>query len=372
MTSSYLKCFTLARSTQSKDRQDYLLSCDRAQALALLALYLDSKHIMRTYKQPISFGIPNTIFHVCRLSAKDIASYLLRGDYLYLSSNPIMRYLEQWIFRYQLVRPLRQKEMTIGEIVIEIFYSEAGYLQLGIVPPEQKSSLILARLHFWEHAPGKTYLRIFIGWDETVPLEILQQMYLLLHGYSHLVEQATQIDQSVPKASRNGQTGAPPVPEVMTNANSNKEVSADWLREQQSEKVSKQDEPNEELYKMLEPPRIYGKSLIKICLMVGERQQQIDLNGRIPDIETVRRRRGPSRNTLLKVPELVTNWDDVSYRWNVVTWLQVYSGHTDTEISERMSRLQANLMPKVWAAVTQNGNDDLPMDALRHSAHNGS
>jgi hypothetical protein len=46
MSKSYLEYFTLGRAAPLKDRRDYLLACNRQQALSLLALHLDTKQIM--------------------------------------------------------------------------------------------------------------------------------------------------------------------------------------------------------------------------------------------------------------------------------------------------------------------------------------
>jgi hypothetical protein len=122
--------------------------------------------------------------------------------------------------------------------------------------------------------------------------------------------------------------------------------------------VSTPGDDNDALYRYIDPPRFYPKTLTNICIMVAERQRQIDKMGIIPGMETFNRRLRPSRNTLLKIPELVAHWFDVNYCWNVETWLRRYSGHTEMEISEMLSYLYVKLDNKVWAAVTSAGKEE--------------
>lgn len=124
-----------------------------------------------------------------------------------------------------------------------------------------------------------------------------------------------------------------------------------------------------QLYRVMKPPRLYPKTLSNICIMVAERQRQIDKMGVIPRMEKFDSRLVPSRNTLLKIPELVTHWHDIRYRWNVVTWLRHHSGHTEREISEILSYLHLHLDEEVWEAVTSAGKEeDKTSKSGRHRA----
>ncbi|MAT97761.1 MAG: hypothetical protein CL608_11500 [Anaerolineaceae bacterium] len=113
-----------------------------------------------------------------------------------------------------------------------------------------------------------------------------------------------------------------------------------------------------QLYRAMKPPRLYPQTLSNICIMVAERQRQIDETGVIPRMDTFDSRLVPSRNTFLKIPELVTHWHDIRYRWNVVTWLHHHSGHTEAEISEILSTLYYSLSKEAWAVVTSAGKEE--------------
>ena len=360
MPRPYLKCFTLARATPSKDRRDFLLACDRTQALALLALYLDTKQIMFAGKHLVRYRIPDSSFLISRPTSRDIASYLLRGGYLSLSPIPLIRRIEQWIYEFRLFRQSRKQTEAMDEIVIEIF-AIGPLLSLTKRPPDPDRDLIVARLHFWEQSTSQTLLRVFIGWAGEASLGQLESLYSLLQGYCLLVEQATApLPDKTARAECPVETSTRAIT-VAANGNGAVacELSAKKRPFQQKEEIAaRQKDPDEELYQIMDPPRIYGKSLIAICRMAGERQRQIECNGRIPHLEVTRRQWGPSRNTLLKVPELIANWADGAYRWNVINWLRVHSGHTEAEISEHLSRVQTALKEDLWAAVTSAGKEE--------------
>jgi hypothetical protein len=440
MPRSYLKCFTLARSVPGKDRRDYLLACNREQALSLLALHLDTKQIMTPGQRLIPFRIPDSALSVSRPSNKDIASYLLRSGYLTLSRNPLIQQMESWLYEYQLLRHLRKREGALDEVVIKIFHSPGRYLPPGDGSGEPENGIILARLHFWEGADGQTILRVFIGWVDNASLEEQQALYDLLQGYGQLIEQATNrqfaetggtklLEESlaIEAAPRADSTKRPLAgqssgqkSELAADKDGSNEPSCFPAAAQQSDALPKGDDgsfadstellfaewpdrlpdqdgvaefrdvsesqvsewlprskpetsvkslaPDEELYQLMEPPRIYGKTLARVCLMVAERQRQLDKFGTVKDINEVRQQVGPSKNTLLKLPELVTHWYDVNYRWNVETWLRCCSGHDQKEISERLSYLKYNLTEKVWAVVTQVGEAEEPLESFRHPA----
>jgi hypothetical protein len=123
-----------------------------------------------------------------------------------------------------------------------------------------------------------------------------------------------------------------------------------------------------QLYRKMKPPRMYASTLSNICVMVTERQRQIDAGGEIPKLDTFNSRVRPSRNTMLKIPELFTHWFDKRYRWNLITWLRDHSGHTETEVSEILSTLYYSLSPEAWAAVTSAGREAETNRSRRHHA----
>ncbi|MBK8903471.1 MAG: hypothetical protein IPM53_19970 [Anaerolineaceae bacterium] len=123
-----------------------------------------------------------------------------------------------------------------------------------------------------------------------------------------------------------------------------------------------------QLYRKMKSPRMYASTLCNICVMVTERQRQIDAEGEIPKLDTFNSRVRPSRNTMLKIPELFTHWFDRRYRWNIITWLRHHSGHTETEISEILSTLYHSLSPEAWAAVTSAGKEAESNRSRHHRA----
>lgn len=139
--------------------------------------------------------------------------------------------------------------------------------------------------------------------------------------------------------------------------------------DQQPQTIPVPSEDELQLYRAMKPPRLYTKTLSNICIMVAERQRQIDKMGVIPGMDTFDSRLVPSRNTLLKIPELVTHWHDIRYRWNVVIWLRHHSGHTEREISEMLSYLQLHLDPEVWVAVTSTGKEEDKNNKNRRHDH---
>ena len=153
MSKSYLKCFTLGRAAPLKDRRDYLLACNRQQALSLLTLHQDTKQIMATGQRLVPARIPHSTFSISRPSSKVIASYLLRCGFLTFSRNPLIRQVETWLYEYQLVRYFRKREEAVDEVVIEIFYSERAFHSPPASFEESIGGLTLARLHFWENRP---------------------------------------------------------------------------------------------------------------------------------------------------------------------------------------------------------------------------
>ena len=123
-----------------------------------------------------------------------------------------------------------------------------------------------------------------------------------------------------------------------------------------------------QLYRAMKPPRLYLKTLSNICIMVAERQREIAAMGEIPGFDTFDARVRPSRNTMLKIPELFTHWFDRRYRWNIITWLRHHSGHTETEISEILSTLYHSLSEEAWGAVTSAGREEETHKSRRHHA----
>lgn len=158
-------------------------------------------------------------------------------------------------------------------------------------------------------------------------------------------------------------------PEVAASESTNEEgADPDDLVGQQLLAATVPTEDELQLYRRMKPPRMYPNTLRNICLMVTERQRQIDAMGEIPGMKTFSDDVRPSRNTMLKIPELFTHWFDRRYRWNIITWLRHHSGHNETEISEILSTLYHSLSEEAWAAVTSAGREEETHKSRRHHA----
>jgi hypothetical protein len=109
----------------------------------------------------------------------------------------------------------------------------------------------------------------------------------------------------------------------------------------------------EEKHKISKPPRFYRKSLHKICKMAIVRQQWIDEGVIVQDVEWTREYRGgPSRNTILKVKDLVRYWNKRNYRWDVIRWLNQATSHTPDEITNLVNDLRLKIEPEEWKLIT--------------------
>jgi hypothetical protein len=75
----------------------------------------------------------------------------------------------------------------------------------------------------------------------------------------------------------------------------------------------------------------------------------------IPDITLLARKHGPSKNTLDKAGNLLAEWHNPSFAWNVITWLRDYSSHSAEEITDYLTYLRTSLGADEWAAVTGGG-----------------
>ena len=198
MNRSYLNCYTLGRSVPSKERLDFVLPCGREQALSLLALFLNIKQILVAQRRLLPLMIPDTTLYVSRVSTNDMATFLWRTGYLKLSSNPILRQMERWLYEYQLFRHIRRQEQTVDEVVVELFHPSQGPHPLMALENQDQppNDVVLARLQFTELSTEQTLLRIFIGWADLAPLAELDTLYNLLRGYIHLMTKVLSTNAS--------------------------------------------------------------------------------------------------------------------------------------------------------------------------------
>ncbi|MCC6607895.1 MAG: hypothetical protein IT327_32115 [Anaerolineae bacterium] len=476
MNRHYLNCYTLGRYAPAQEQLDYVLPCNREQALQLFALYINNKSILIPRDRAISRRIPNTMLFLCRISSYTMATFLWRSGYLAQTTNPVMRFMDRMGYHLQLFRHLNRVEQTIDEVVLELFYSTQGQTPCIDLPDPEvyPEDLLLGRLHFAQISPTQTLLRIFIGWTDSAPLEGQSQLHDVLDRYMDLVHRVlppndppvapVEGELSVIAEHEDGAQLERPLPElvaVVTDAlpiatmaeeavandalaegaeTETRVVDPTWVEcacveanrvpveqslpptaeavedqpptewqvkaiegkddlhqensfglvtepeaaecDSATEDIADQEDPvgqqlldtpsptedERQLYRKMKPPRLYASTLGNICVMVTERQRQIDAGGEIPKLDTFNSRVRPSRNTMLKIPELFTHWFDRRYRWNLITWLRDHSGHTETEVSEILSTLYYSLSPEAWAAVTSAGREAETNRSRRHHA----
>lgn len=478
MNARYLNCYTLGRYAPAQEQLDYVLPCNREQALQLFALHINNKSILIPREHAICRRVPNTMLFLSRVSSYTISTFLWRSGYLVRTTNPVMRFMDRVGYHLQMFRQLHRDEQAIDEVVLELFYSTQGQTPCIDLPDPEvyPEDLLLARLHFAQIAPGQTILRLFLGWTDTASLEGLRELYDVLAQYMDLLHRVLPPNdppvapmEGKPSMIAEHEAGAQrerPLPELVAVAaealsigtKAEAVVPHDALTEQakteirgidldpagvdcgcaeanrvpddhsllptaevvednppaawqvqaiegtdrlhQDNSFGPVDEPEAaagdftaevvanpedpvgqqlldapvptedemQLYRGIKPPRLYPQTLSNICIMVAERQRQIDAWGKVPGIKTFKRPIRPSRNTLLKIPELFTHWHDVRYRWNIVTWLHHHSGHTEAEISEILSTLFYSLSKEEWAAVTSTGKEEETNRSRRHHA----
>ena len=193
------------------------------------------------------------------------------------------------------------------------------------------------------------------AWEEIVAAEVSEDQ--------PPVEWQVQATEGKDRLHQENSFGPMDEPEIAAD-----EAMAEAVADPQLLPVPTPTEDELQLYRGIKPPRLYPQTLSNICIMVAERQRQIDAWGKVPGIKSFKRPLRPSRNTFLKIPELFTHWHDVRYRWNIVTWLHHHSGHTEAEISEILSTLFYSLSKEEWAAVTSTGKEEETNRSRRHHA----
>ncbi|MCB8979880.1 MAG: hypothetical protein H6657_20920 [Ardenticatenaceae bacterium] len=476
MNRHYLNCYALGRYAPAQEQLDYVLPCNREQALQLFALHMNVKTLLIPRKHLVSRRVPTKQLYVSRVSSYGMATFLWRSGYMGRTTNPVMRFMDKMGYHLQMFRHLHRDEQAIDEVVLELFYSTQGQTPCIDLPDPEvyPEDLLLARLHFAQIAPGQTLLRLFLGWTDTASLEGLRELYDVLVRYMDLLHRVLPPNdppiapvEGEPSVIAEHEAGAQrerPLPELIAVAaealtidtmaeavvphgaltedaeteireidpagvdcgcaEANRvpddhaltptaeavagEPAPAWqvqaaegkdrlhqdnsfgpvaepevtVDEATAGDIADPEDPvgqhllavpvptedELQLYRKMKPPRMYASTLSNICVMVTERQRQIDAGGEIPKLDTFNRRVRPSRNTMLKIPELFTHWFDKQYRWNLITWLRDHSGHTKTEVSEILSTLYYSLSPEAWAAVTSAGREAETNRSRRHHA----
>lgn len=350
MTMPFLYCYTLRRQTTTQSRLEAVLPCAIEEAVEILALYLDNKALAFPFDSTFPRRIWESSFFAVRLTTQQIATGLFTPDFLTFSSNPLLRQLEWWLYRWRLIRPRLKMETAVPEIVFEIFYSAQ---KVPVVDPTAADEgLILARLHLWGRPGSATYLRVFLGWQEAASLAQCQTLIALLEDYVTRVEQLHGTVRTVkPPAAEESKTAENPDPPISSSPEESPPHTT--MRMTSLHADAAECATHEPVRNDSAPPRFYPKSLYKICKVAIKRQQWIEQGVIIQDIEWTRHKcKGPSKNTLLKVTDLVLYWDERSYRWDVVRWLHQATGHTPAEITDLVNDLRGKLKPEEWALIT--------------------
>lgn len=349
MTSQFLFCHTLRRQVASQGRLEAILPCAVDEAVEILALFLENKALALPAHGTFPRRIWDTPFFAARLTPRQIATGLFTPEFLALSSNRLLRQLQGWVYHWQLIHPRLKMETAVPETVFEIFHSPEK--QSIDDPPPGADDLILAHLHLWGRKGETTYLRLFLGWQEAASLAQCQALIALFQDYVTRVERlrGTARIMNTPPLEES-KMEEKPSPSV---ASSLEETSGQSKLTMTARHADKTEYAALELAQSdLPRPRFYPKSLHKICKMAVARQRWIEQGVIIQDIEWTRQNcDGPSKNTLLKVTDLVLHWDERSYRWDVVRWLHRASGHTPDEITDLVNDLRGKIDPESWALI---------------------
>ena len=358
MSKPYLTCHTLRRLVQRRDRQEIILPCSMSAAVDILALYLENKDIALSQIKYIPSRVFDTDLWVCRVTPKQVAVGLLKA-----ASSGLWDRFQFWWMKRLVVASRLSRETAVSETIFEIIHLPGyGFRMAENLADVNVDELIMLRMHLWSQLENVTYLRLFLGWNDAADARVINQIMDLLDDY---VIRILRLTSAAPGITEKNETLKPPkvadpdpdpvnnLPTVTIDANDESELLT------YPEIGSKGELPSSQLWdtttmdlSVATRPRIYARSLLKICRMAVVRQKALDENRPIPSIEQVRQKYGPSYNTLLKVIDLVNNWDEKTYFWDVTFWLKAHSGHTSTEITDRLNDIRTSLDPEDWFRVT--------------------
>lgn len=343
-----LHCFSLKRQTPLEDLLEFKLPCSLPDALAFLALYFGQKNLGFPMAANLAYAVEGSPFFVRQITVEEIVAQTFAARFPIREETWLLDWIRRLLAYYPVMTALTRQEKRIPETVFELFTTADRLLLAGPLPEHVPESLVFARFHFWAKPDKFTYIRILYGWTrEADPMQI-QLLYDLLWGYIQRILHLFGEGVSAPAPSVRGvdeacRAEAYPADSRTTPINSEPFMTGARPRPFNAEPV--------EPHHIIKLPRIYSKSLAKVCQMVSLRQQQIEKGQAIPDIETVRDNLSLSINTLRKLPELVSNWTNPAYRWYADTWLREQSGHKDEEITQMLSDVRERLLAEDWALV---------------------
>lgn len=355
MTSAYLTCYTLHRVVKRRDRLEVVLPCSPTVAIKILALYLENKALALPKIHQIPYHVLATELRIRRVPPSQVAAGLLGSSWLSFPSR-----LETWWMRRKVIKPHLEMEAVVSETVFEVFHLPGYQIPMEDDPKQlDAAGLILLRMHLWQPLENVTYLRLFLGWNDAPDPLALQQIVDLADDYlirvRHLVgavaEAAAEREPQSASPQAAGAAGDVLPEDVALDKASVSPVDSRVTDIGELPPNDIRDVADVEL-PAPERPRIYTRSLLKICRMAVIRQKAVDENRPIPGIEQVRRKHGPSYNTLLKAIDLVANWDERAFVWDVACWLKVHSDHTPSEITDRLNDLRTSMDAEDWSRVT--------------------
>lgn len=343
-----LHCFSLKRQTPLEDLLEFKLPCSLPDALAFLALYFGQKNLGFPMAANLAFAVEGSPFFVRQITVEEIVAQTFAARFPIREETLLLDWIRRLLAYYPVTTALTRQEKRIPETVFELFTTADRLLLAGPLPEHVPESLVFARFHFWAKPDKFTYIRILYGWTREADPKQIQLLYDLLWGYIQRILHLFGEGVPAPAPSVRGvdetcRTEAYPPDSRTTPASSEPFMTGARPRPFNVEPV--------EPHQIIKLPRIYSKSLAKVCQMVSLRQQQIEAGQAVPDIETVRTKCGLSINTLRKLPELVSYWSNPAYRWYADTWLREQSGHKDEEITQMLSDVRERLLAEDWAVV---------------------
>lgn len=373
-----LVCHTLRTPVERWDRLELFFCCPVIEAIKILALYQEGKSLVL----PRYAVHPHRIFaanlYICQVTLWQV---VIGPFYQDMPERPWELLKKLWSWRRILWKRL-QAELAVRETVFEIFHVSGQDGSAGHpLAPEKAEEMGLMQFRFHDLSNGRCYLQVLLGENERFDKENRKQIIAFLDDYMRRLRTAF----GQPPAVSQGIFLAPDdlsPPEVLLSeppkpahaaaaAKATRPESAPLdLTVEQAEMddtaVLGPHSPTATMglsgdlavarvnRSMMPPirPRLYKKSLLKICRMAARRQAAIVQGKPIPDLSLLCQKHGPSKNTLEKAGVLLAKWHEPSFSWNVVTWLHEYSSHSADEITDYLNYLRTRLNREEWELVS--------------------
>lgn len=350
-----LHCFSLERTTIAQRFYEVRLPCSRDEAHEFLALHFGTKSLMLPPETNVAYRIPFTPFFIRKISTWEKIHHHFDSLYPLLAEDRWFHLRQRLIAYIPVLLQLALLEKAVPETIFEVFTLTNGFLLKGPPPVSRVDDLVLAQIHFWSPTDNFTYVAIMFGWKDETHLGMVYKLFSLLEGYiNRIIElfdpKGDKFFFKLPsKLTPNvGQTLPTTVPTAPLENPTGTFEEADDLR------ISTPYGSTglEERHKIIDAPRFYSSTVASICFLAAIRQRNINSGKKIVNLRKARKKIGPSVNTMRKLPELVNNWNNPDYHWNVDSWLRKQTAHTPNEISQILSDLQEGLTEEVWDLVT--------------------